>query len=99
MLFRCVLAEWATPSRPAVPTGWKPGTSYVKTGLAPLCRLVVRKRVPWLPEINYPNGSGAGMVRNARVTCQNNCRLIASATEWAVFGSRMSCRSPFGSLL
>src|SRR5215217_520510 len=42
---------------------------------------------------------GVGMVRNARVTCQNNCRLIASATEWAVPGRMMNWRSPFGSLL
>jgi hypothetical protein len=41
---------------------------------------------------------GVGMVRNARVTCQNNCRLIASATEWAVPGKMMNWRSPFGSL-
>jgi hypothetical protein len=27
---------------------------------------------------------GAGMVRNAFVTCQNNCRLVASVTECAV---------------
>ena len=42
---------------------------------------------------------GVGMVRNARVTGQNNCRLIASATEWAVPGRMMNWRSPFGSLL
>jgi hypothetical protein len=42
---------------------------------------------------------GVGMVRNARVTCQNNCRLIASATEWAVPGRMMNWRSPFGSRL
>src|SRR5437868_11012947 len=40
---------------------------------------------------------GVGMVRNARVTCQNNCRLMASATEWAVPGRMMNWRSPFGS--
>ena len=42
---------------------------------------------------------GVGMVKNARVTCQNNCRLMASATEWAVPGRMMNWRSPFGSLL
>ena len=42
---------------------------------------------------------GVGMVRNARVTCQNNCRLVASATEWAVPGRMMNWRSPFGSRL
>jgi len=42
---------------------------------------------------------GVGMVRNARVTCQNNCRLMASATEWAVPGRMMNWRSPFGSRL
>src|ERR1043166_4531484 len=42
---------------------------------------------------------GFGMLRNARVTCQNSCRLMASATECAVPGRMMNWRSPFGSLL
>src|SRR5258708_38523915 len=42
---------------------------------------------------------GVGMVRNARVTCQNNCRLVASTTECAVPGRMANWRSPFGSLL
>ena len=56
-----------------------------------------QKRVPWLPKTNC--WIDVGMVRNARVTCQNNCRLIASTTEWAVPGRMMNWRSPFGSLL
>ena len=39
------------------------------------------------------------MVRNAFVTCQNNCRLVASVTECAVPGRITNCRSPFGSRL
>src|SRR6266516_6575704 len=42
---------------------------------------------------------GVGMVRKARVTCQNNSRLVASATEWAVPGRMTNWRSPLGSRL
>ena len=47
----------------------------------------------------YQVAIGVGMVRKARVTCQNNCRLMASATECAVPGRMMNWRSPFGSRL
>jgi hypothetical protein len=31
-----------------------------------------------------------GMVRNDLATCQNNCRLVARVTEWAVPGKMMN---------
>ena len=40
---------------------------------------------------------GLGMSRKWRTACQNKWRLIATATEWAVFGKITSCLSPCGS--
>src|SRR6476661_7747424 len=40
---------------------------------------------------------GAGMSRKPRTACQNKWRLIATATECAVFGKITSCLSPCGS--
>src|ERR1035437_11123249 len=52
---------------------------------------------PGMTEVRPHVAIGVGMVRNARVTCQNNCRLVASVTEWAVPGRMTNWRSPFGS--
>ena len=40
---------------------------------------------------------GLGMSRKPRTACQNKWRLIATATECAVFGKITSCLSPCGS--
>ena len=54
----------------------------------------VRKNLP--SSLDDATVIGAGIDRKARVTCQNSCRLMASATECAVPGRMMNWRSPFG---
>jgi hypothetical protein len=51
---------------------------------------LVAARRPGMTAISAYVASGVGMVRNDRVTCQNNSRLVASVSEWAVPGRMTS---------